>query len=138
MGKVHYRTFYHLVWSTKHRLPLITPRIETALKSHMISKLRLLQGEVIEAGMPDDHCHLVAMIPPSHSVSTVVGQIKGSSSHFLNHESGLIKNFDWQDGFAAFTVSEKELPRVIEYVRNQRRHHQCGDMRNELELPMSD
>jgi REP element-mobilizing transposase RayT len=66
---------------------------------------------------------------PKISLADFVGQIKGAASHHINH----LPNrpdflFDWQRGYGVVSFGQKDLDRVIEYVRNQKEHHQRGDL----------
>ena len=49
--------------------------------------------------------------------------LKGDSSYGIRRDFPGMSNFGWQDGYGAFSVSKGDLPRVIEYIRNQREHH---------------
>lgn len=71
-------------------------------------------------GMPD-HIHVLASFRPSMSPAEFVQQLKGSSSHFITHQ--LDQGFEWQEDYAVLSVSEKDVPRVIEYIKNQKQHH---------------
>lgn len=124
----YWRLYYHVVWSTKHRLPVIDERIETIL-------LRAIPGIARETGclthavgiMPE-HVHLAVSIPPRVAVADAIKTIKGSSSHLLNHEradsSGTWQG--WQNEYGAISFTEKALPTVIEYVTHQDAHHAAG------------
>lgn len=70
-----------------------------------------------------DHTHLVISIPPKLSVATVIGQLKGASSHRANEVFVLDKSFAWQTEYGIFSFSEKSLPTVMGYVNNQKKHH---------------
>ena len=135
MGKVYYRTFYHIVWSTKLRRPFISQKVETHLREIIPRKAAALGATLIEIGMASDHCHVVVSIPPARSVSELVGKLKGSSSHYLNKEVRATRAFDWQDGFAVFSLSERDVPRVAAYVKNQHEHHRRGSTVQADELP---
>ncbi|WP_083988398.1 transposase [Chryseobacterium arthrosphaerae] len=41
-------------------------------------------------------------------------------------------NFFWQDGYGAFSVSEKDVQMITNYIKKQRQHHQKHDFKNEL------
>src|SRR6266508_2492803 len=119
----YWRLFYHIVWSTKHRLPLIEPAWETDLYGYIWGKATTLEciPHAIN-GMPE-HIHVVLSIPPKLSVATVIGQLKGASSHRMNELFVSHHSFAWQTEYSVFSVSEKALPRIVEYVKNQKKHH---------------
>jgi REP element-mobilizing transposase RayT len=69
---------------------------------------------------------------PTHRVSDVVKYIKANSSGWVNDRPEEQGAFYWQRGYAAFTVSESQLPAVREYVRNQEAHHRGQTFKEEL------
>ncbi|GAX43533.1 transposase IS200-like protein [Tolypothrix sp. NIES-4075] len=99
-----WRLYYHLIWATKERQPLITCDRETQLYSYIIGKADEL-GSIIHAiGGVENHIHLVASIPPKLSISDFVQNIKGSSAHYLNHLSSEQDAFGWQRGYGVFSL----------------------------------
>lgn len=116
--------FYHCVWATKNRQPLITPAVEPLLYGYIRSKAIGLGGTVFALNGVEDHTHLVTTIPPSIAVASFIGQVKGVSSAHLNKGRGLGDNrFEWQDEYGVFSFDGKRLPNVIAYVENQKQHH---------------
>lgn len=75
-----WRNYYHLVWSTKNRLPLILPDFESQLFNYLIHKAAELDTNVLEINGIQDHIHLVLSIPPKNSVADVVKLLKGASA----------------------------------------------------------
>ncbi len=110
------RLFYHLIWTTKNRLPLISPRIEESLYSYLTYKAGELGCRVLAINGLEDHVHLVIEIPPKAAVATVVRRLKGASSHEF-------ADLFWQRGYGALTVGEENLAVALEYVRRQKEHH---------------
>ena len=91
-----WRLFYHSVWSTKGGEPLIAPQWEATLHSVIAAKAADLAAMVYAVGGIEDHIHLVVSVPPRIALSTFIGQIKGNSSHFVNHELRQDTVFAWQ------------------------------------------
>ena len=71
-------------------------------------------------GMPN-HVHVAASIPPAMAVAEAVGRIKGGSSHAINQITG--GGFAWQAEYGVVSFSERKLPMVLVYIREQKRHH---------------
>jgi REP element-mobilizing transposase RayT len=90
--------------------------------------------ELIEIGGVEDHIHVLVQLPAPVSVSELMKQIKGASSHLVTHEVSGGGNFKWQGAYAAFSVSETDLPAVRAYIRNQKKHHAQRTLRTELEI----
>jgi putative transposase len=122
----YWQLFYHLVWSTKNRQPLLTPSVEKQIYGYLTSKAAGLRGVVYAIGGTRDHVHLVVSIPPAVSVAKFVGQIKGVASTKLNKSGASSLRFRWQDEYGAFSLDAKRLPNYIAYVERQKEHHREG------------
>jgi REP element-mobilizing transposase RayT len=128
-----WRLYYHIVWATKDRHPWITPAAEPGLYGHIRWKTDELGGIPHAVGGIEDHVHLIASIPPKLAVADFIGQIKGSSSHWLNHQGQLEIKFAWQRGYGVFSISQKNVAEAIKYVLNQKEHHRTGKLIPALE-----
>lgn len=124
----YWQLYYHIVWATKNRDLLITPEIEPALHRYLRGKIISLGGVFHAVGGMDDHIHVVTSISPKIAVANFVGQLKGASSHWVNHSNKFDSALYWQDGYGVFSFGKKVLPRVISYVLNQREHHMKNDL----------
>ena len=115
--------YYHLVWSTKHRLPIIEAAWEDELYGYLRGKAIALECTVYAINGMADHTHVVISIPAKLAVATLVGHLKGASSHRVNELFVAHKSFAWQSEYGAFTFSKKSLSAVVSYVKNQKKHH---------------
>ncbi|QSJ17851.1 IS200/IS605 family transposase [Nostoc sp. UHCC 0702] len=115
--------YLHYVWGTWDRLPLITPDIQKLVYAAIIQECQQLKCTVISIGGVEDHVHLLTSFPPTLSISDLIKQIKGSSSHFITHEVKPSEFFKWQGSYGAFTVSHDAIDNVAHYIRNQAIHH---------------
>lgn len=129
----YWQLYYHLVWATKHREPLITAELEPMLWQYLRGKGLALGGVVHAVGGIEDHVHVAVSVPPRLAVATYVGQLKGASSHWVTHLSGYPHPFDWQEGYGAFSFSRRSLPQVVDYVHRQHEHHHGGVVIGALE-----
>lgn len=119
----YWRLFYHAVWGTKGRLALIDPAWEADLHGYIWGKASALEciPHAIN-GMPD-HVHIVISIPPKLSVAKLIGQLKGASSHRANEVFVTDQSFAWQAEYGVLSFSEKSLSTIVDYVKNQKKHH---------------
>lgn len=115
--------YLHCVWATWDRLPLITPDIQQVIYAAIIGQCKQLGCTVIAVGGIEDHVHLLTGFPPTLTVSDLIKQIKGSSSHLITHEIKRNEFFKWQGSYGAFTVSHNAIDKVADYIRNQAIHH---------------
>ena len=132
MPSTYTNLLYHLVFSTKDRTPLITENLQEELYRYIGGILRAEGGVQLEIGGVEDHIHILAKIKPAIAVSEVLAKIKANSSKWLNDHKVKMRKFGWQEGYAAFTVSESQVPAVREYIRQQKEHHHQHSFQNEL------
>ncbi|MBI2618907.1 MAG: IS200/IS605 family transposase [Ignavibacteriales bacterium] len=133
---VYAQLFYHFVWTTKNREPIIDAECETALNDIIRSKAVELNLDIVEVGGTEDHIHVLLQANQTISPSTIAKHLKGVSSHFINHRLYVdtsSKSFYWQDGYGVVSVSPRAVSTVARYVRNQKEHHRTNDLDSDLE-----
>ncbi len=114
---------FHVVYSTKYRKPSIQPVWQDELYGYIGGILRESNGTLLKIGGIADHVHLLAKLSPTLAISDVLRVVKTNSSKWINERSDVRFKFQWQPGFAAFSVSESQLPVVESYIANQAEHH---------------
>jgi len=112
---------YHIVYATKERAPLINKTLRPRLHRYLGGTVRELGGIGLEVNGTSDHVHVVAKLPPTISVAMFLSKLKSSSSGWAKRQTR--GRFAWQARYGAFTVSESQIDRVRQYVRNQEKHH---------------
>ena len=132
MGSTYTNLLYHLVFSTKHREPLIVPEIQEDLYRYIGGIVRDQGGKLLHAGGMPDHVHLVTRLKADVSVSEMMRLIKANSSKWANEEGRQRTRFEWQVGYAAFSVSASQLEGVARYVDTQEEHHRRRPFKEEL------
>jgi REP element-mobilizing transposase RayT len=120
------------VFSTKGRRPFIHDGLRERLAEYIGGIVREMDGSVPIANGPTDHFHVVAILTPKVPLMDVIKSIKGSSSKWIHETFPDLPDFDWQDGYSAFTVSQSVLPQVIQYVTGQLEHHKKMTFQEEL------
>jgi REP element-mobilizing transposase RayT len=122
----YWQLYYHLVWTTRNRAPLVTPELEPQLHGYLRGKGLDLEGIVHAVGGVQDHVHVVASIPPRVAVAAFVGKLKGASSHWVNHLAEHEGRFDWQEGYGVFSIGRRSLPAVVRYALEQHDRHRMN------------
>jgi putative transposase len=117
--------YLHIVWSTWDRAPLLSPEVRPRVYLCIREEAARLKAEIIAIGGIEDHVHVLLRLPATVAIATLVKQLKGSSSHLVNHEV-LPRGFKWQGGYNASSVSRRVLPIVRDYVLRQEEHHRDG------------
>ncbi len=122
---------YHFVFSTKGRLPTITPAIRARLYDYFGGILRVEGGVLVAAGGVPDHVHLLVRLNQNRAVADVLRVLKTNSSKWT-HETFPEAGVWWQSGYGAFTVDRSMLGRVTGYIANQEEHHSATTFQDEF------
>jgi REP element-mobilizing transposase RayT len=75
--------------------------------------------------------HILVGLHPTVSVSELVSKVKSNSSRFINEKFILSHDFEWQEGYSAFSNSQSQISRIATYIDNQERHHSKKTFREE-------
>ena len=108
---------YHIVYATKERAPLITADIKSRLHEYLGGIVNGLGCVPMEINGMAEHVHLLVRIRPTISVSEFLSKLKTSSSGWGRRQTN--GRFAWQAKYGAFTVSESQVGRVRQYIRDQ-------------------
>jgi len=123
------KSINHIVFSTKNREQCMKKPAREDLFKYISGILRNKKCHLYQINGWDDHIHILTHIHPDQCLSGLVKDIKLASSCFIK-ETYLFENFPgWQNGYSAFTHSEREKARIISYIKNQeQRHKRCSYM----------
>lgn len=127
------RLFLHIIFSTKHRRPLIDDIIETQLFEYLGGICKEIGYQTIQVGGYRDHVHILCAQSKRMTVMDALQEIKRSSSKWIKTK-GPYSNFYWQDGYGAISVDPMRLDGLEKYIRNQRQHHSAIDYQNECRM----
>ena len=125
--------YFHFVWGTQDREPLITKTIERPVYRCIVNQIQNLGCQVLAINGVPDHIHLVVKVRSTVPVAKLVKQAKGVSAKFVNDHLQVKAKFIWQPSYGAFTISRWDLQMIIKYVINQKTHHQEKSLLDELE-----
>jgi REP element-mobilizing transposase RayT len=111
------------VFAVKFREGIIGSDWEESLHKYMTTIVQNYNHKVLAInGMPD-HVHILVGMKPTQSPSDLMEQVKGSSSQWINEQRFLKTKFAWQGGFSAFSYTKSDVPKVEQYIYNQKEHH---------------
>jgi putative transposase len=129
MASTHVSLHYHLIFSTKNRERLIHLDWENRLHEFLGGAVRTLDGIAEQVGGTDDHVHLLVGLKATHCLADVLREIKASSSGWI--KENFRRDFQWQEGYGAFTVSPSAREEVVRYIQQQREHHRRRTFKDE-------
>ncbi|MDY7009522.1 MAG: IS200/IS605 family transposase [Planctomycetota bacterium] len=124
--------FYHIVFSTKNRRPFLSDDVLLRACQYMGGITRKLKSQLLLANGVSDHVHLATMVHPTIAIAEFIGKVKSNSSGWIHDTFADLRDFDWQDGYAGFTVSPSVMPKVKQYIRSQPEHHKKVSFQEEL------
>jgi REP element-mobilizing transposase RayT len=119
----------HCVWSTYRRKNLIPEDLEKKVWSYIKSTGENEKIMVLTCGGMPNHVHALIVIPPTMLLSKALQILKANSSRFIARH-GI--DFDWQEGYGAFSVSQSQLANVKRYIANQKEHHKRRNFEDEF------
>ncbi|MDR6920423.1 MULTISPECIES: IS200/IS605 family transposase [Chryseobacterium] len=126
------KNYLHIVFSTKYREDFIDEAIEKELFSYIAVLCHDFESPALQIGGTGDHIHILCLLSRKTALMKLVQEIKAHSSKWIKTKGSKYENFFWQDGYAAFSVSRSEINNIINYIKNQRLHHQEQKFKDEL------
>jgi putative transposase len=152
--------FVHVIWSVDRREPLLSKPVRRVLFAHMQKDGEEKGLKIVAVGGVEDHVHCLVQLMPSQNLVQVVKSIRTASAHWLNetrllsgarpaadsgHAGSVVDSgsagpvaadarFEWEEGYAAYSVSPSGVKQVIEYIGKQEEYHQSKTLESELEI----
>jgi putative transposase len=125
------RVRVHLIWSTRARRPWLDPEWRGRLFARVSTIVEGERARLLCAGATRDHVHLYLEVPATRSVSELVQIAKAGSCRWIRQSFPHRAGFDWQGGYAAFSVSPRDDEHLMDYIRHQEHRHRDRDFAGE-------
>ena len=113
----------HLIFSTKHREPFITLKVEPELHPYMTSIFRGLKSPALAIDGTRDHIHALFSLSRVVTIAQLVEEVKTESSKWIKTKGSEFRNFHWQSGYGAFSIGQSNVADLKRYIRSQKQHH---------------
>lgn len=114
----------HVVFAVRNRECLISKNWEEELYKYIMGIIKTNDHKPLCINGVQDHIHVLFGMRASQSLSDLMQDIKGSSSKWINERKFIKGHFSWQEGYGAFSYSKSQLPNVVDYILNQKEHHE--------------
>ena len=119
-----HRLYFHVVWTTRDREPLIDARYAVFLSRFLRAVARQERSQILEIGLVATHVHLLIQMHPTTSLPRLLQRLKGGSSVIgTRQRRGDSVELRWARGYSITSVGPRALPRVRQYLRTQARRH---------------
>lgn len=131
MPSTHLSLHFHVTFSTKQRTPWIEPHLRGRLHAYLGGTLRGFKVIPESIGGTGDHVHILMALPATACVADIVRDLKRASTNWMHQETNH-KEFAWQVGYAAFSVSADHRKTLRNYIAGQEAHHRKTSVLDEL------
>src|SRR5690554_129639 len=131
MANTYTQILVQIVFAVKGRQNLIAEKHREKIEKYICGIISNNRSKPLAIYCNPDHCHVLLGLHPSISISEISGDIKASSSKWINENRWIRGNFSWQEGYGAFTYSRSQLDVVVQYILNQPEHHRTKSFREE-------
>jgi len=115
--------YIHITFSTKNREKLIYEGIKDELFNYLGGICKHLECNPLQVGGHKDHIHILCLLSKKITLIKLMEELKKSSSRWIKTRGNSFKNFYWQDGYGAFSVSPTQTDIIVNYISNQELHH---------------
>jgi putative transposase len=132
MPQSYVNLIYHIIFSTKDREPLITTEYQKRLYEYIGGIIRTQGGITLAINGVADHVHILAKLRQDKALSDLIRDFKSNASNWMHNIFPEQKDFAWQNGYGAFTVSASQIGEVSRYIANQKQHHQKHSFKDEF------
>jgi putative transposase len=125
--------YIHLVFSTKDRRPFLRDKsVSDKLHAQLGGITKTLECPPLLVGGVEDHVHLLCRFGRTITQAEWVKEIKRVSSTWIKEQGRDYADFEWQGGYADFSVSKSNLDEVERYIAEQETHHRKMSFQEEL------
>ncbi len=126
------KNLVHLIYSTKNRALWIPDDVQDDLWSYQAGIFKQWDSSAIQIGGVEDHVHALFLLSKNYALKKIVEEVKKGSSKWMKANGPKNTDFHWQNGYAAFSVSQSNERQVKKYIRNQKDHHRRMSFQDEL------
>ena len=123
MAHSYIANYMHCVFSTKERRKTIKTEMKDRLWAYMGGIAKENRMVALAINGTDNHAHMLLSLPATICVAEALKYIKGGSSLWVHDTFDDSSPFNWQEGYAAFSVSVSRIDETIAYIKSQDIHH---------------
>ena len=126
------KVLIHIIFSTKERRPWIHAEVREELHAYLVGAAKAIGSPTLLVNTMPDHAHVLLSLSRTLSISEVVEELKKGSSKWIRTKAESLRDFYWQGGYGAFSVSPSNVEQVREYIASQEAHHRKMTFQDEF------
>ena len=131
MANSYTQIYIQIVIVVKGRHCLIPNHKKENLYKYITGIIQNKKHKLIAINGIQNHVHILIGLNPAEALSDLVKEVKRCSTNFINEQRWFRGKFSWQYGYGGFSYSRSHLDRVINYIKNQEKHHKQKTFREE-------
>ena len=131
MANTYTQIYIHIIFAVQGRQNLISKDWKEEVHKYIAGILRNKKQKLLAINSMPDHAHIFIGMKPDIALSDLVRDVKASSSLFINEKKWVRGKFHWQEGFGAFSHSHSQIDSVVNYIKNQEKHHSRKSFKEE-------
>jgi len=126
-------TYFHIVFSTKDRVPFLRDRaLRSELHTYLGGTCRNLQSPSLIVGGVEDHIHILCRFGRTITTADLLKALKKESSKWIKGKDPSLGDFYWQSGYGVFSTEESRIPELRRYIATQEEHHRTESFKDEF------
>jgi putative transposase len=123
MANTYTQLHIQFVFAVKYRRALIQDDWKESLHKYITGIFQANKHKMLQINSMPDHIHIFIGMRPYQSVSALIQNVKTESSKWINEQKFCSRQFEWQDGYGAFSYAKSQVDKVVRYIQNQEIHH---------------
>ena len=125
--------YFHIVFSTKNRIPFLSDRdLRQETHAYLAGACRNLGCPSIIVGGVEDHVHILCRFGKSITIVDLIKGLKVESSKWAKARDPSLRDFYWQAGYGLFSTAPDRLSRLREYIATQEERHRKMSFQDEF------
>ena len=131
MANTYSQIYIQIVFATKGRDASISANWEEKLFKYITGIVQNKGQKMLAINGMHNHIHFLIGMKPDCCLSDLIREVKKGRNQFINENRFLKANFNWQEGFGAFSYSRSQIDDVIKYIIKQKEHHRTKTFKEE-------
>jgi REP element-mobilizing transposase RayT len=111
------KVWIHFIWSSHNKEKVFSPKVREIISDYFYEYAKEKNIYMRINHVNAEHVHALIDLPTNLTIEDCIKLLKGSSSHNINSSNLLSHKFSWSRGYGAFSVSESNVHKVIEYIQ---------------------
>ncbi|BAV08469.1 REP element-mobilizing transposase RayT [Filimonas lacunae] len=125
--------YVHALWAVKDNQPLLSLPVRKVLFVHTQQEANAKGIQLVTINGVADHIHCLFKMMPVQNLSGIIKQLKEMTAFWLNENKLLLQPFEWNEHYAAYSVSPTTIDKASDYILKQEQFHAGKTLEQELE-----